>query len=114
MRNLRSLMIIVVILGLLIAAMMGCQTLKQAFCSPTAQQMAEAANYVANADAILAFLSNLAPSAEVSAVMAAIKMAKAVFDQVKAGICVPAAQEQAAQTALRAGQTMAMKYGYRP
>jgi alkylhydroperoxidase/carboxymuconolactone decarboxylase family protein YurZ len=114
MRNLRSLMIISVILGLLIAAIIGCQTLKNAFCSPTAQEMAEAANYVANADSILAFLSTLAPSAEVSAVMAAIKIAKAVFDQVKAGICVPAAQEQAAQKALQASQTMAMKYGYKP
>jgi len=114
MRNLRSLMIIGVTLGLLIAAMMGCQTLKKAFCSPTAQEVADAANYVANAESILAFLSTLAPSAEVSAVMAAIKIAKAVFDQVKAGICVSATQEQAAQMALQAGQTMAMQYGYKP
>jgi alkylhydroperoxidase/carboxymuconolactone decarboxylase family protein YurZ len=114
MRNLRSLMIIGVILGCLTGAIIGCQTLKNAFCSPTAQEVADAANYVANAESILAFLSTLAPSAEVSAVIAAIKIAKAVFDQVKAGICVSAAQEQAAQTALQAGQTMAMKYGYRP
>ena len=46
--------------------------------------------------------------------MAAIKIAKAVFDQVKSGICVSADQEQAAQTAIMASQTMAMKYGYKP
>ena len=76
--------------------------------------MADAADFVANADAVMAFLSTLAPSAEVSAAMAAIKIAKAVFDQVRSGICVPADQEQAAQATINASQTMAMEHGYKP
>lgn len=114
MRNLKKLMIAGVIAGLLGGSILGCQTLKQAFCSPTAQQVAEAADFVANADSVLAFLSTLAPSAEVMAAMAAVKIAKAVFDQIKSGVCVPADEEQAAQAALQASQVMAMKYGYKP
>ncbi len=114
MRNLKKLMIIGVIAGLLGGSILGCQTLKNAFCSPTAQQVTDAANYVANADSVLAFLSTLAPSAEVTAAMAAVKIAKAVFDQIKSGVCVSADEEQAAQAALRASQVMAMKYGYKP
>jgi hypothetical protein len=113
MRSRKTLIIAVVIMGLL-GCMAGCQTLKNAFCSPTAQEVADAAGFVANADALVAFLSTLAPSAEVSAVMAAVKIAKAVFDQVKSGICVSAEQEQAAQATIIASQTMAIKYGYKP
>jgi hypothetical protein len=114
MRNLKKLMITGIIVGLLAGSILGCQTLKKAFCSPTAQQVADAANFVANADSVLAFLSTLVPSAEVMAAIAAVKIAKAVFDQIKAGVCVPADEEQAAQAALKAGQVMAMKYGYKP
>ncbi len=113
MRSRKTLIIAGVILGLL-GLTAGCQTLKTAFCSPTVQEVADAAGFVANADAVMAFLSTLAPSAEVSAAMAAIKIAKAVFDQVRSGICVPADQEQAAQAAIIASQTLAMKYGYKP
>lgn len=113
MRSREKLIIAGAIMGLLIL-MAGCQTLKTAFCSPTAQEVADAADFVAHADSVLNFMSTLAPSAEISAVMAAIKIAKAVFDQVKAGICVPADQEQAAQTTLKASQAMAMKHGYKP
>lgn len=113
MRSRRTLIIAGVILGLL-GLMVGCQTLKTAFCSPTAEEVADAAGFVANADAVMAFLSTLAPSAEVSAAMAAIKIAKAVFDQVRSGICVPADQAQTAQAAIIASQTLAMKYGYKP
>lgn len=114
MRIGKKLAIAGVILGLLMGTIMGCQTLKSAFCSPTAQEVADAADYVAHADSLLAFLGTLAPSAEVVAVMAAIKIAKAVFDQIKSGICVSADQQQAAQAALNAGQTMAMKLGFKP
>jgi alkylhydroperoxidase/carboxymuconolactone decarboxylase family protein YurZ len=114
MRNLKKLMIIAALAGLLGGSILGCQTLKNAFCSPTAQQVADAANYVANADSVLAFLSTLAPSAEVTAAMAAVKIAKTVFDQIRSGVCVSADEEQAAQAALQASQVMAMKYGYKP
>jgi hypothetical protein len=76
--------------------------------------VADAADFVANADALTAFLDTLAPSAEVSAVMAALKIAKAVFDQIKSGICVSPDQQQAAQAAIQASQTMALKLGYKP
>ena len=113
MRIGKKLVIAGVIMGLL-TLIAGCQTLKTAFCSPTAQEVADAADFVAHADSVLAFMSTLAPSPEVSAVVAAITIAKAVFDQIRSGICVPADQEQAAQTTLKAGQTMAMKHGYKP
>lgn len=114
MRNMKKLIISGVIVGLLAGSILGCQTLKNAFCSPTAQEVADAASFVANADSVLAFLSTLAPSAEVMAAIAAVKIAKTVFDQIKSGVCVPADQEQAAQAALKASQVMAMKYGYKP
>jgi hypothetical protein len=114
MRIGKKLVITGVILGLLMGTVMGCETLKSAFCSPTAQEVADAADFVAHADSVLAFLSTLAPSAEVVAMMAAIKIAKAVFDQIKSGICVSTEQQAAAQAALTAGQTMAMKLGYKP
>jgi hypothetical protein len=76
--------------------------------------VADAADFVANADALVAFLDTLAPSAEVTAVMAALKIAKAVFDQIKSGICVSPDQQQAAQAAIQASQTMALKLGYKP
>lgn len=114
MRNMRTLMIAGIIMGILSGSLMGCQTLKTAFCSPTAQEVADAANYAANADSVLAFLSTLTASAEVSAVMAAIKIAKAIFEQIKSGVCVSATQEQEAQATVKASRTMAMKYGYKP
>ena len=110
----RKLIIAAVIMGLLTGAVAGCQALKSAMCSPTAQEVANAADFVASADSISAFLSNLAPSAEVTAAMAAIKIAKSVFDQIKAGICVTLGQEAAAKTAIQASQAMAMKMGYKP
>jgi hypothetical protein len=113
MRSRKKLMIAGVIMGLL-AATAGCQTLKSAFCSPTAQEVADAVDFVANADSVLNFMSTMAPSAEVTAAIAAIKIAKAVFDQVKSGICVSSEQEAAAKTAIQASQAMAMKMGYKP
>ena len=110
----KKIMIAGVILGLLAGSAAGCQSLKNAFCSPTAQQVADAADLVANADSILAFLSSLGPSAEVMVAMAAIKIAKSVFDQIRAGICVPADQEMAAKAAVQASQVMAVKMGYKP
>jgi hypothetical protein len=114
MRIGKKLVIAGVILGLLLGSIMGCETLKNAFCSPTAQEVADAAEYVANADALVAFLSTLAPSAEVMAVIAALKIAKAVFDQIKSGICASPEQQQAAKAAIQASQTMALKLGYKP
>ena len=49
-----------------------------------------------------------------SAVIAALKVAKAVFDQIKSGICVSTDQQQAAKAAIQASQTMALKLGYKP
>ena len=110
----KKLVIAGVILGLWMGAVLGCGTLKNAFCSPTAQEVADAADFVANTDALVGFMNTLAPSAEVSAVVAALKIAKAVFDQIKAGICVSADQQQAAKTALQASHVMALKLGYQP
>jgi hypothetical protein len=114
LRKLKKLVIAGIILGLLSGFSLGCQALKNAFCSPTAQEIADAADYLANADAVLVFLTSLAPSAEVTAAIAAIKIAKTVFEQIKAGICVSAEQETTAQAAVKASQVMAMKFGYKP
>jgi len=101
-------------MGLLIGSTSGCQTLKNAFCSPTTQQVADASEYVSTADSILNFMASLVPSVEVTAVICALKIAKAVFDKIKAGICVSADQEQAAQATVKASKTIAMKLGYKP
>jgi hypothetical protein len=114
MKSGKNLIIAGVILGLLLGSIIGCETLKSAFCSPTAQEVADAADFLANADAVLNFMSTLVPSAEVAAAVAAIKIAKSVFEQIKSGICVPAEQETAAKTALLASQAMAIKMGYKP
>jgi hypothetical protein len=114
MRIGKQLVIAGVIMGLLMGSIMGCETLKNAFCSPTAQEVANAADFVANADALVGFMNTLAPGAEVIAVIAALKIAKAVFDQIKSGICASAEQQQAAKAAIQASQTMALKLGYRP
>ena len=114
MRSGKNLIIAGVILGLLIGSITGCETLKSAFCSPTAQEVADAADFVANADSVLNFMSTLVPSAEVAAAIAAIKIAKSVFEQIKSGICVSPEQETAAKTAIQASQAMAMKMGYKP
>ena len=114
MRIGRKLVIAGVVTGLLMGGIMGCETLKNAFCSPTVQEVADAADFVANADALVGFMNTLASSAEVSAVIAALKVAKAVFDQIKAGLCVSTDQQQAAKAAIQASQTMALKLGYKP
>jgi hypothetical protein len=114
MKSRNKLIIVGVIVGLLMGTIMGCETLKNAFCSPTLQEVADAADFVANADALVAFLCTLAPSAEVIAVIAALKVAKAVFDQIKSGICASSDQQQAAKAAIKASQTMALKLGYKP
>jgi hypothetical protein len=114
MRIGKRLVIAGVIMGLLMGSIMGCETLKNAFCSPTVKEVADAADFVANADALATFMNNLAPSAEVMAVIAALKIAKAVFDQIKSGICASAEQQQAAKAAIQASYTMALKLGYKP
>jgi hypothetical protein len=114
MRIGKKLVIAGVMMGLLMGSIMGCETLKNAFCSPTAQEVADAADFVANADALVAFLNTLAPSAEVTAVIAALKVAKAVFDQIKSGICASSKQQTAAKAAIQASQAMALKLGYKP
>jgi hypothetical protein len=114
MRIGKKLVIAGVVMGLLMGAIMGCETLKSAFCSPTAQEVADAADFMANAEALAAFMSTLAPSAEVSAVIAALKIAKAVFDQIRSGICASSEQQTAAKATIQASQTMALKLGYKP
>jgi hypothetical protein len=114
MRIGKKLIIAGVVMGLLMGSIVGCETLKNAFCSPTAQEVADAADFVANADALVAFLNTLAPSAEVTAVIAALKVAKAVFDQIKSGICASSEQQAAAKAAIQASQAMALKLGYKP
>jgi hypothetical protein len=69
---------------------------------------------VANADALVGFMNTLTPIAEVLVVIAALKVAKAVFDQIKSGICASSDQQQAAKAAIKASQTMALKLGYKP
>ena len=114
MRSRKKLVIAGVIMGLLMGSIMGCETLKNAFCSPTAQEVADAADFVANADSLVAFLSTLAPSAEVTAVIAALKIAKAVFDQIKSGICVSSDQQTGGQGRHKSQPDDGLKLGYKP
>jgi hypothetical protein len=114
MRVGKTLVIAGVIMGLFMGTIVGCETLKSAFCSPTAQEIADATDFVANADALVAFLNTLAPSAEVTAVIAALKVAKAVFEQIKSGICASLDEQTAAKAAINASQVMALKLGYKP
>jgi hypothetical protein len=113
MRIGKPLIIAGVIMGLLMGTIVGCETLKNAFCSPTAQEVVDAADLLADADALVAFLNTLAPSAEVTAVIAALKIAKAVFEQIKSGICAASDQQQAAQATIKASHAMALKLGYK-
>ncbi len=80
----------------------GVRNLEKRFLFPTVQEVADAADFVANADALVGFMNTLAPSRPVSAVIAALKVAKAVFDQIKSGICASPDQQQAAKAAIQA------------
>ena len=55
MRIEKKLVIAGVFMGLLMGTITGCETLKNAFCSPTVQEVADAADFVANADALVGF-----------------------------------------------------------
>ena len=114
MRIGKKLVIAGVIMGLLMGSIMGCQTLKNAFCSPTAQEVADAADFVANADALVDFMSTLAPSAEVTAVIAALKIAKPCSIKSSRASACRRSSRQAAKAAIQASQTMALKLGYKP
>lgn len=92
----------------------GCQTLKSAFCSPTATELADAATGISQGQQLITFLSSVAPSPEILAITAGVQVAMGIFKQIQAGVCVAADQQAAAQNAVKAAVPAAMKYGYKP
>jgi hypothetical protein len=109
----KKLLIGTVIMSLLIGSITGCQTMKSAFCSPTADEIANAATSLAQAQQMEAFLATVAPSQAILAISAGLNVAIGVYNQIKAGICVAADQEAAAQKAVQTAAPVAMQMGFK-
>jgi hypothetical protein len=109
----KKLMIGAVIVGLLLSSMSGCTTLKGAFCSPTADEIANAATQLAQAQQMIAFLATVAPTPVTVAIIAGLNVAIGIYNQIKAGICVPADQETAAQNAVKSAAPVTMQMGFK-
>ena len=88
MKYMKKRMIGAVIVGLLIGSITGCTTLKSAFCSPTADEIANAATALAQAQQMEAFLATVAPTPATLAIIAGLDVAIGVYNQIKAGVCV--------------------------
>lgn len=113
MENMKKLMIGAVIMGLLIGSITGCSTLKSAFCSPTAGEIANAASALAQAQQMAAFLATVAPTPATVAIIAGLNVAIGVYNQIKAGVCVAADQQTAAQNAVKTAAPVAMQMGFK-
>ncbi|MEJ2671217.1 MAG: hypothetical protein P8168_03235 [Deltaproteobacteria bacterium] len=109
----KKLMIGAVILGLLIGPITGCQTLSSAFCSPTAEEIANATTALAQAQQMEAFLATLVQTSTTVAIIAGLNVAIGIYSQIKAGVCVSAEQETAAQEAVKAATPAAMQMGFK-
>jgi hypothetical protein len=93
-KHLKKFLAIVLILSL--GGVCGCETLKNAFCSPTAEAVASAAEKLIQAEATMAYLAGLVPVPEVAAAIAALQIAIPILRKIKDGICVDPAEEAAA------------------
>lgn len=105
--------ILAIILILTLAGVSGCETLKNAFCSPTAEQIMVAGERLALASDTLNYLEGLSPSPEVSASIAGLKIAMPILRQIKDGICVSVEEEANANVVLNSTYTYAAKLGFK-
>jgi hypothetical protein len=105
--------ILAIILILAVAGVCGCATLKNFFCSPTAEQVMAAGEKLSQATAMLAFLESLAPVPEITAAIAALQIAIPILRQIKDGICVDAADAANAERAVSATQPLGLKLGFK-
>ena len=113
MKNVKKLVTAAVIMGLLIGSITGCTTMKSAFCSPTADEIANAATQLAQAQQMVAFLATMVPTPAITAIIAGLNVAIGIYNQIKAGICVAADQQTAAQNAVNSAAPVAMQMGFK-
>ena len=110
----RKYIVILAVLAL-VGGTVGCASLFQKACNPTADEKATIDSYKAQATTLLAFLQSQVPVPEVQAAIAGIQFAISIYDQVLAGVCVAIDVVQNADNTVKANQTMArakMKYQY--
>ena len=88
--------LLVGLLVLMLALPPGCATLTDLFCSPTADEIANATMALGNANDLSTFLGTLPASPETAAVLAAINLALPVLNDVRNNICVSAEKLKAA------------------
>jgi len=101
-----------ILLILAMGSVCGCETLKNAFCSPTAEQVMSAAEKLDQASDTLYYLEGLAPTPAITATIAALKIAIPILRKIKDGICVAPEEELNASQAAQAGYTVAVMMGY--
>jgi len=110
----KRLTVLLAVLLMVVLLLSGCQTLKAAFCSPSADQFVQAATSLTQATELKGFLSVLPPSPEVTAILAGVNLAIPILDRVRQNICVSAEEFQAAIEAVRSNEAFAKaKLGYK-
>jgi hypothetical protein len=109
-KHLRKFLAILLILSL--AGVCGCETLKNAFCSPTAEQIMSAAERLDQASDTLYYLEGQDPTPAITATIAALKIAIPILRRIKDGVCVTAEEEANASRAAQASYTVAVTMGY--
>jgi len=87
----------------------GCATLTNWFCSPTADEVANAAMALGNANDLATFLGTLPASPETAAVLAAINLALPVLNDVRNNICVSAEKLKDAVAVVTNNEKVALK-----
>jgi|WetSurMetagenome_2_1015567.scaffolds.fasta_scaffold65901_4 hypothetical protein len=104
---------VLAILLILSLAVCGCETLKNAFCSPTAEQIVAAGEKLGQAESTLAFLLELVPVPEVATAIAALQIAIPILRKIKDGACVTPEDEVNANQVTKSSLTYAGALGYR-
>lgn len=102
----------ILLLVVAVAGVYGCETFRNAFCSPTAEQIMVAGEKLDAASDTLYYLEGLSPSPEITAAIAALKIAIPILRQIKDGICVTAEEEANASQVAASSLKYAVKMGY--
>ena len=103
-----ALILLIVALG----SICGCETLKNAFCSPTAEAVMAAGENLALAEATLVYLEGLVPIPQVATAIAALQIAIPILRKIKDGICVTPEEEAAASRVAAASLKYAGALGF--